>query len=307
MTTPTTTSNLVPTIDSAALPKTPAGEWADSTHEILSAHSVATPSEAPGPNVPGSFPDEYVPPNTAAGGNSTTTGGGGSSIIDTAKAYLPAQEDIQRVMASAGQTAMAYLPQGVAAYLPSESDADKQMTPPRPPFVNEDSAMRKLSTEAQAGSLHPPLGDSLSTLSVGKDSSLSVADHDHESSLPADDAHSIAAESNLSTAVHTGRASSPHPVAPLSNPLTSASASSSTSKFVEDLATPPHVTSPSPLSPPESDSHLALTSPALVSSPDALPSSEGFSSTSQSEGLPAPPNSLATTFDSPPPVPSKDS
>ncbi|KAJ7149439.1 hypothetical protein C8R43DRAFT_887889, partial [Mycena crocata] len=86
---------------------TPADEWADSTNEILGAHVVTTPLEAPGPNVPGSFPDEFA----------SITASGDSRVLDTAKAHLAAEDDLQRAITSAGQTAKVYLPQGLTAYL----------------------------------------------------------------------------------------------------------------------------------------------------------------------------------------------
>lgn len=100
--------NLVPNIESTALPSTPASEWADSTNGVLAAHVTSTPLDPPGPDVPGAFPgfDAEAPAT-----NSEET------MVDTAKAYLPAEADVQRAITNAGQTAKAYLPQGVAAYL----------------------------------------------------------------------------------------------------------------------------------------------------------------------------------------------
>ncbi|KAJ6520994.1 hypothetical protein DFH09DRAFT_1426335 [Mycena vulgaris] len=109
----------------------------------------------------------------------------GEALVATAKSYLPAQDDVQRAMTNAGQTAKAYLPQGVAAYLPSaSSEPSSDLTPPRPPFATDDRASTNLSTEAQAGSIGPPHLDS--------------PDLD-----------------NLSTLVHTGGPASLHPVTPL--------------------------------------------------------------------------------------------
>jgi hypothetical protein len=101
----TTTPNLVPTIESTALPSTPADEWAESTHNMLAAHKSSTPLEMPGPPVPGAFPEEQAPERS------------GETLVDTAKLYLPAQDDVQRAMTNAGQAAKAYLPQSVASYL----------------------------------------------------------------------------------------------------------------------------------------------------------------------------------------------
>ncbi|KAJ7046043.1 hypothetical protein C8F04DRAFT_338685 [Mycena alexandri] len=230
----TTTTNLVPTIESTVLPSTPTKEWATNTHDILNAHTKpGTPLEMPGPPIPGSFPDEPAPERSDA------------TILDTAKAKIPAEDQVQRAMTNAGQTAKTYLPQRVAAYLHSE------LAPPRPPFAAEESRLSNLSTEAQAGSL-PPTDSGLSTPRDGD-------------------------STNLSTMVHTGTSGSPHPVAPLSLPSTPIS---SDSKFIENLVTPPTVASPEPIS------------------ASSLSSGAGFISSSEaSEGIPAPPNSKATTLD----------
>jgi len=176
------TTNLVPTIDSTTLPSTPASEWAKSTNNILDAHKPSTPLDMPGPRIPGSFPEE----NASEQDN-------GDALLDTAKAYLPAQDEVQRAMTNAGQTAKAYLPESVAAYFPS---SESELKPPRPPFVTDEtgSGLSNLSTEAQAGSLRP-MADSSSTLSLTRPGTESR---------------------NLSTTVHTGTSASPHPVAPLS-------------------------------------------------------------------------------------------
>ncbi|KAJ6459206.1 hypothetical protein DFH09DRAFT_876278, partial [Mycena vulgaris] len=81
------------------LPQTPADEWAQNTNGILDAHETTTQ------NVPGSFTEEHAAARS------------GETLMATAKTYLPAQDDVQRAMTNAGQTAKAYLPQGVAAYL----------------------------------------------------------------------------------------------------------------------------------------------------------------------------------------------
>ncbi|KAJ7269521.1 hypothetical protein C8J57DRAFT_1005488, partial [Mycena rebaudengoi] len=91
-----------PNIESSALPATPAAEWADSTNGILGAHVTSTPLGTPGPRIPGAYPE--------------TPKGGDSTLLETAKGYMPAQADVQRAITNAGQTAKAYLPQGVASY-----------------------------------------------------------------------------------------------------------------------------------------------------------------------------------------------
>jgi len=235
------TTNLVPTIESATLPQTPASEWAESTNNILNAHKPSTPLDKPGPPIPKAFPEEQAPEQ------------GGETLVDTAKAYLPAQEDVQRAMANA---AKAYLPERVAAYIPA---SESELAPPRPPFLTDDtsSGLSNLSTEAQAGSLMPPLTDSSSTLYLSRNPTESAG--------------------NLSTTVHTGTPASLHPVSPLPS-------------STDGLSTP-HTTSLAPLS-----------SASEVLSRDfdfPAPPTGGLSS-SQSEGVPAPQNSLASTHDSEP-------
>ncbi|KAF8147037.1 hypothetical protein K438DRAFT_1868211 [Mycena galopus ATCC 62051] len=142
-----TTTNLVPSIESTTLPATPAEKWAS---------SPTTPQGSP---FPGSFPEELAAQQQS----------GESTLLDTAKTYLPTQDDVQHAMTSVGQTAKTYLPQSLAAYLPSASssslETDPNRAPLHPPFladlpVTDDSALRTLSTEAQAGSLRSPHVDS---------------------------------------------------------------------------------------------------------------------------------------------------
>ncbi|KAJ6554622.1 hypothetical protein B0H19DRAFT_1071987 [Mycena capillaripes] len=101
MTTPTQPQpNLVPTIESTAMPTTPADEWAQSTHSVLGVHKPSTPVDM-GPDIPGSWADQ--PPAASGGG----------TLLDTAKGYLPAQDDVQRAMTNVAQAAKGYLPKGV--------------------------------------------------------------------------------------------------------------------------------------------------------------------------------------------------
>ncbi|KAJ6578524.1 hypothetical protein B0H19DRAFT_1123402 [Mycena capillaripes] len=53
-----------------------------------------------------------------------------STLLDTAKTYLPTEDDVQGAMTSVGQAAKTYLPQSVAAYLPSASSSSE--SPPVP-------------------------------------------------------------------------------------------------------------------------------------------------------------------------------
>ncbi|KAJ6459209.1 hypothetical protein DFH09DRAFT_1500451 [Mycena vulgaris] len=82
-TTTTTTSNPVPSIDSAALLQMPADEWAQKTNGILEAHETATQ------NVPGSFTEEHEAARS------------GEMPMGTDKPCLPAQDDVQRATTNA--------------------------------------------------------------------------------------------------------------------------------------------------------------------------------------------------------------
>ncbi|KAJ7758737.1 hypothetical protein B0H16DRAFT_643171 [Mycena metata] len=103
-------TNMVPAIASTALPATPADEWADGMNEFIGTHVTRTPVGTPGPAVPGAFPthlesesDSSMPKITAANAQEQA-----SALLASAQSYLPSLEQ-----------AKAYLPQGVAAYLPS--------------------------------------------------------------------------------------------------------------------------------------------------------------------------------------------
>ncbi|KAJ7195958.1 hypothetical protein GGX14DRAFT_474271 [Mycena pura] len=127
-------ANLVPTIESTALPSTPVDEWAASTTRVLHARAqqVATPEERP---IPGAFPDELKPdPVSASGGEPTASehweteegrdqDAGGQTLLEAARARLPAEDDLQHAMTSAGQAAKAILPEAVQAYLRAYNSA----------------------------------------------------------------------------------------------------------------------------------------------------------------------------------------
>ncbi|KAJ7608960.1 hypothetical protein DFH06DRAFT_1148707 [Mycena polygramma] len=78
-----------------------------------------TPGEIPPtPGVPGWFPDERhsQAKQEAEDGGQGQEGGG---LVETAKSYLPGEEDVQRALTNAGQAAKGWLPTSVAAYFPS--------------------------------------------------------------------------------------------------------------------------------------------------------------------------------------------
>ncbi|KAJ7511365.1 hypothetical protein B0H11DRAFT_2215194 [Mycena galericulata] len=237
-------AHFVPTIDSATLPKTPADEWAENTNSMLSgargeeSSNYSPQMQKQGREIPGSFPEEQQ-----TNGNASANGG---TLLDSAKTYLPAQDDMQRAMTGAGQAAKSYLPPSVAAYLPSSSsspqstsvpeETDPDLAPPRPPFAaasrdTSASTLTNASTEAQAGSPRPDSFSS-STTSFAPTATMASLDS-HTTNM-----------TNLSTTVHTGGPSSPHPVRPLAVPtantgISSRPVSAAGSRFKENLVTPP--------------------------------------------------------------------
>ncbi|KAJ7108004.1 hypothetical protein C8R43DRAFT_1044451 [Mycena crocata] len=105
--------NLVPTISSGALP-TPAIEWAEDMNDILGAHITRTPVGTPGPSVPGGFSALSEP-----------DGAQDASLLETAKAYLPAQDVMQRALGNA----KAYLSEEVGAYFPDITNRSSTSLP----------------------------------------------------------------------------------------------------------------------------------------------------------------------------------
>ncbi|KAF7421203.1 hypothetical protein PC9H_011723 [Pleurotus ostreatus] len=151
--------NMVPTIDAAALPDTPAHEWAEGTSSALQSklddqspqpiHSLntdatmssspigvggarvsappltskASTSSTPGNEFPGAYPrDNSTTPGMATSAASTAKDTA-YQIYESAKQYIPAQEDIQQTLENASTTAKQYLPASVGAYLPDGKQA----------------------------------------------------------------------------------------------------------------------------------------------------------------------------------------
>ncbi|KDQ23694.1 hypothetical protein PLEOSDRAFT_1090573, partial [Pleurotus ostreatus PC15] len=151
--------NMVPTIDAAALPDTPAHEWAEGTSSALQSklddqspqpvHSLntdatmssspigvggarvsappltskASTSSTPGNEFPGAYPrDNSTTPGIATSAASTAKDTA-YQIYESAKQYIPAQEDIQQTLENASTTAKQYLPASVGAYLPDGKQA----------------------------------------------------------------------------------------------------------------------------------------------------------------------------------------
>lgn len=116
-----------PLLDSSTLPLTPAHEWANDTAYALSSKAkVVSEDEAfasrpldvstPGKELPGAFPKNFeheTTPDPLPSAEQIMDVG--AKVIDTARAYLPAQEDVEKVI----EIAKAYLPQAVQSYLPT--------------------------------------------------------------------------------------------------------------------------------------------------------------------------------------------
>ncbi|KAJ7462558.1 hypothetical protein FB451DRAFT_1495739 [Mycena latifolia] len=183
-------------------------------------------------------------------------------------------------MTSVGQAAKTYLPQSVAAYLPSASssslETDPDLAPPHPPFLPE---LRTLSTGAQAASLLPPRVDFVATTSTS--ASLSDADPGH-----------------LCTAVHTSSA-----VPPLSPADTDPN-------FEQGVPTPPATLAESPAQ--LSSSSLSLSTQSAQSEGPPVPQnslvrpSPGMS-TSAPTRTPLPALSSPAVFDDAPIAPAPTS
>ncbi|KAJ7477467.1 hypothetical protein FB451DRAFT_1173017 [Mycena latifolia] len=218
--------------------------------------------------------------------------------IDTAKTYLP---DVQRAMTSAGQAAKTYLPQSVAAYLPSSSsvEADPGLAPPFSPADTDPNLERGVPTPPESpGAQLSSSSLSLSTPPVAQNSLVSAPTRTPLPALPSpavfDDAPIAPAPTSIDD--HTS-AFAPAPLLPpLALPSASAarasgfalpgasspsSAHGSTprpgsteSKFVEGIPSPMPAPAAAADSPPlvQSERPVASPPPAPLSTP-AVPGS----------------------------------
>ncbi|KII83770.1 hypothetical protein PLICRDRAFT_119023 [Plicaturopsis crispa FD-325 SS-3] len=121
-----------PRIDTQS-PITPSNEWADMTTSALGTKNVlhsadstnawagSSAASTPGPDFPGSYPRNEYPTSTAPENG---------SLLDSARQYLPAQEDVQHAITSAGQTAKYYLPTGVANYMSGTTEKQPAVSLP---------------------------------------------------------------------------------------------------------------------------------------------------------------------------------
>ncbi|KAJ6592878.1 hypothetical protein B0H19DRAFT_1245688 [Mycena capillaripes] len=169
---------MVPTIPSGTLPQTPANEWADGMNDLISGHVTRTPVGTPGPAVPGAFPSHLEPdpvPNSTGTANDASMGAH-ESLFATAQSFLPTLA-----------TAKAYLPQGVAAYLPSSetltTPASESSLPPLPPSSSSLSSTSTLPRQdSSAGTYFPSTDPDPSRTATGDSAALSTRAHTGHSS-----------------------------------------------------------------------------------------------------------------------------
>lgn len=118
-----------PVLDST-LPRTPAHEWANETTDALSSNdklvgefkpptmfdSKPSAVSTPGNDLPGAYPktsEHETAPDPLP--STEQIKGAGVTVIETAKAYLPAQQDVDKMI----EVAKGYLPQAVQGYFPA--------------------------------------------------------------------------------------------------------------------------------------------------------------------------------------------
>ncbi|KAK0472830.1 hypothetical protein EDD18DRAFT_1033674, partial [Armillaria luteobubalina] len=101
-------------------------EWADETKSALGSQKPLTPALPSAASTPGhDFPGAYPGGSEEKAVEGTASGGGG--ILETAKQYIPDQEDVGKALSNATETAKQYLPQAVVSYFRSGSQMG---TPP---------------------------------------------------------------------------------------------------------------------------------------------------------------------------------
>ncbi|EEB95878.1 hypothetical protein MPER_05086, partial [Moniliophthora perniciosa FA553] len=132
-----------PRINDTTLPATPAHEWAEETSSKLQATSDTTLPSSEQPNLASSVstPGVEVPGSYPRGLDANAPNANPTGVLDMAKQYLPAQQDVQQALKNATETAKQYLPQSVAAYLPgatTHSTTLPSQDGPQKPFEHSD-------------------------------------------------------------------------------------------------------------------------------------------------------------------------
>ncbi|KAJ7605441.1 hypothetical protein DFH06DRAFT_1252837 [Mycena polygramma] len=246
MTSTSSAPNMVPAIASTALPSTPASEWAEGMNDILGSHVTRTPVTTPGPAVPGGFPAHLEPdPQPALSTEKDPVNGQGQgqaqdgSLLESAQAYLPTLA-----------TAKAYLPQGVAAYLPSPEPLTSEASLPPLPPSSSTLAASSVSASASASSAST-LPTTIDSHAVAAPTTSSDSPYFPRTAPRASPDRGATDDSvALSTMAHTGHSySSTSPFASLSASTTSPSVSATPASGNANAASPALVQSPPVLSP----------------------------------------------------------
>ena len=115
----------LPTISHETLPSTPANEWAAKTTASLRPDSEIRNFDdgnkeheragltTPGPDFPGAYPGDLDEPNAFTTGDAKNAAIG---VLHKAKQYIPTQQDVEKAMLTASETAKHFLPNAVTSY-----------------------------------------------------------------------------------------------------------------------------------------------------------------------------------------------
>lgn len=113
-----------------AIPSTPSQEWANKTASSLSPDNLesasnipetnqrggvalASTTSTPGYDIPGAYPREHDVQEPFVVGDAKSAALG---VYNTAKSYIPAPGDVEKVVITASETAKQYLPAAVTSY-----------------------------------------------------------------------------------------------------------------------------------------------------------------------------------------------
>ncbi|KAJ6467077.1 hypothetical protein C8R47DRAFT_1078793 [Mycena vitilis] len=152
------------------------------THDVPNTQIPATPGEIPPtPGVPGWFPNEpqthaNSEPEKGATGQDGQQDGAAGGLVETAKSYLPGEDDVQRALTNAGQAAKGWLPTSVAAYLPSSEEPSTT--------TSEANTTSALNTLAEAGSLDSAASHSTSPTTLPTQDAMRTSAHPSRSHSP---------------------------------------------------------------------------------------------------------------------------
>ncbi|KAK0200562.1 hypothetical protein DFS33DRAFT_166928 [Desarmillaria ectypa] len=103
--------------------QTSSHEWADVTTSALDSHKPLTPALASAASTPGhDFPGAYPRGSEEKFSEGAASGVGG--ILETAKQYIPGQENVGKALSNATETAKQYLPHAVVSYFPDSNSTD---------------------------------------------------------------------------------------------------------------------------------------------------------------------------------------